>query len=126
RVGVGDHRDAPRRAPRRGREGAALTHGPERARGDDEGGDVATAPAAAPPDRAQQRREPSKIPVGAHHGRRDGPLASRGGDADPRRTDVHAYAEGSPGSPRRQSGIPSYEVSCIDRVGWGLLDSWRW
>ena len=73
---VRDHLDAPSQAAEREREGAALARGPERPRGDDEGRDVATAPAATSPDRAEEHREPPEIPVGAHHGRRDSTRAA--------------------------------------------------
>src|SRR5207249_1355584 len=68
--------------------------GPEGPRGDDESGNITTAPAPALPDRPEQRREPSEIPVS---GRDDGPdaaLATRGRHTHPRAPNVHAYAEG--------------------------------
>src|SRR5438445_634783 len=94
RLGVRDHLDAHRQAAERVRQGAALAAGPEGPRGDDESGNIATAPAPALPDRPEQPREPSEIPVS---GRDDGPyaaLATRGRHTHPRAPNVHAYAEG--------------------------------
>src|SRR3989449_596162 len=88
----------PRQAAERVRQGAALAAGPEGPRRDDESGNIATAPALALPDRPEQRREPSEIPVS---GRDDGPdaaLATRGRHTHPRAPNVHAYAEGKRGS----------------------------
>src|SRR5439155_16827348 len=81
---VRDHPDAPSQAAEREREGAALARGPERPRGDDEGRDVATAPAATSPYRAEVHREPPATPVGAHRGRRDSTVSAGGGDAESR------------------------------------------
>src|SRR5438445_4670985 len=93
RLGVRDHLDAQREAAERVGQGAALAPGPERARGDDESGNIATAPAPALPDRPEQPRELCQIPVS---GRNDGPdaaVATRGCHAHPCAPDVHTYAE---------------------------------
>src|SRR2546422_975512 len=71
--------------------GAVAAAGP---RGDDESGNIATAPAPALPDRPEQRREPSEIPVSRRDDGPDAALATRGRHTHPRAPNVHAYAEG--------------------------------